>query len=71
MIPHLLRLFFGPDHRILVPACVLGGGAYMVVCDMLARVPADRYATAAHLAQALVITSYSIHYTKLYESFDT
>ena len=38
VIPHLLRLFFGPDHRVLVPACILGGGAYMVICDMLARV---------------------------------
>ena len=38
VIPHLLRLLCGPDHRVLVPACVLGGGAYMVVCDLLARV---------------------------------
>lgn len=37
VIPHLLRLILGPDHRILVPACVLGGGAYMVLCDLLAR----------------------------------
>ena len=37
VIPHLLRLFLGPDHRILVPACVLGGGAYMVFCDILAK----------------------------------
>jgi iron complex transport system permease protein len=37
VVPHLLRLVFGPDHRILVPACVLGGGAYMVLCDLLAR----------------------------------
>lgn len=38
VMPHLLRLILGPDHRILVPACVLGGGAYMVLCDLLARV---------------------------------
>jgi iron complex transport system permease protein len=38
VIPHLLRLLCGPDHRILVPACILGGGTYMVVCDLLARV---------------------------------
>lgn len=38
VIPHLLRLVVGPDHRVLVPACILGGGAYMVVCDLLARV---------------------------------
>lgn len=37
VIPHLLRFIVGPDHRVLVPACVLGGGAYMVLCDVLAR----------------------------------
>ncbi len=37
VIPHLLRLIIGPDHRVLVPACILGGGAYMVICDLLAR----------------------------------
>ena len=37
VIPHLFRLVFGPDHRVLVPACILGGGAYMVMCDLLAR----------------------------------
>jgi len=37
VMPHLLRLLLGPDHRILVPACLLGGGAYLVVCDLLAR----------------------------------
>jgi iron complex transport system permease protein len=38
VIPHLFRLFLGSDHRILVPACILGGGAYMVFCDLLARI---------------------------------
>jgi len=38
VIPHIFRLLFGPDHRILVPACIMGGGAYMVWCDLLARV---------------------------------
>jgi iron complex transport system permease protein len=37
VMPHLLRLILGPDHRILTPACILGGGAYLVVCDLLAR----------------------------------
>ena len=38
VIPHLLRLILGPDHRVLAPACIFGGGAYMVLCDVLARV---------------------------------
>ncbi len=37
VVPHILRLLFGADHRVLVPACIIGGGAYMVVCDLLAR----------------------------------
>jgi iron complex transport system permease protein len=37
VIPHLLRLIFGPDHRVLVPASLFGGAAYLVLCDLLAR----------------------------------
>jgi len=37
VVPHIFRLALGPDHRVLVPACILGGGAYMVLCDLLAR----------------------------------
>jgi iron complex transport system permease protein len=37
VIPHLLRLLLGPDHRFLVPACLFGGAAYLVLCDLLAR----------------------------------
>ncbi len=38
VVPHLLRLWLGPEHRVLVPACILGGGTYLVWCDLLARV---------------------------------
>ncbi|MGH0031330.1 MAG: FecCD family ABC transporter permease [Myxococcota bacterium] len=37
IIPHLLRLALGPDHRLLVPASALGGAAFLVLCDTLAR----------------------------------
>lgn len=37
VIPHLFRLIMGADHRALVPACIFGGGAYLVLCDLLAR----------------------------------
>lgn len=38
VIPHIFRLLLGPDHRVLVPACILGGGSYLIFCDLLARV---------------------------------
>jgi len=37
IIPHLLRLVLGPDHRLLLPAAALGGGAFLVLCDTIAR----------------------------------
>jgi iron complex transport system permease protein len=37
IIPHLLRLVFGPDHRLLVPAAALGGASFLVLCDGVAR----------------------------------
>ncbi|ADH86254.1 FecCD family ABC transporter permease [Desulfurivibrio alkaliphilus] len=37
VVPHIFRLLAGPDHRVLIPACLLGGAAYLVVCDLLAR----------------------------------
>ena len=38
VIPHIFRLLLGPDHRLLVPSCLLGGAAYLILCDLLARV---------------------------------
>ena len=37
IIPHLLRIVIGADHRLLVPSSALAGGAFLVVCDTLAR----------------------------------
>ena len=54
VIPHLLRLLFGPDHRVLVPACMLGGGAYMVFCDLLARVLPEQGEMPAGVITAMI-----------------
>jgi len=37
IIPHLLRLALGPDHRLLLPAAALGGATFLVLCDTVAR----------------------------------
>jgi iron complex transport system permease protein len=35
--PHMLRLVTGPGAKRLLPACVLGGGLFLMFCDLLAR----------------------------------
>ena len=37
MVPHVLRRQVGHDHLFLAPACLLGGGAFLVLCDLVAR----------------------------------
>ena len=37
VIPHLVRLVAGSNHRIVVPASALAGGALLVIADTLAR----------------------------------
>ena len=54
VIPHLLRLIVGPDHRVLVPACLLGGGAYVVLCDMLARTLPEQGEMPAGVITAMI-----------------
>jgi iron complex transport system permease protein len=37
IVPHILRLIFGADHRVLVPTSFFVGGAFLIVCDTIAR----------------------------------
>ncbi len=37
VVPHLVRLVTGSDHRVVLPASALAGGALLVVADTLAR----------------------------------
>ncbi len=37
VVPHMMRLLVGPDHRILLPTAALGGAIFLVVTDTLAR----------------------------------
>ena len=38
VIPHMMRMVIGPDHRVLLPASALGGAAFLVFCDSLGRI---------------------------------
>ena len=37
VVPHLVRLLVGADHRIVLPASALFGATFLVLCDLLAR----------------------------------
>ncbi len=37
VVPHALRLLTGPDYRRLLPLTVIGGAAFLIAADLLAR----------------------------------
>jgi iron complex transport system permease protein len=37
VIPHVARMIVGPDHRVLLPACLSIGAAYLLFIDDIAR----------------------------------
>jgi len=44
LVPHVMRMIFGSDHRILIPASAFGGAIAVVIADTIARTiaaPAD------------------------------
>ncbi len=44
VVPHVIRLVVGPDHRFLLPASILGGATALLLADLFARtvvIPAE------------------------------
>jgi iron complex transport system permease protein len=37
VVPHIIRLMTGPDHRFLLPASALGGAIFLVLADVVSR----------------------------------
>jgi iron complex transport system permease protein len=37
VVPHLVRLLVGADHRLVLPASALFGAAFLVACDVVSR----------------------------------
>ena len=37
IVPHVLRLLVGAEHRRLVPLCLVGGAAFVLACDLVCR----------------------------------
>ncbi|TDJ12287.1 MAG: iron ABC transporter permease, partial [Gammaproteobacteria bacterium] len=61
VVPHLIRLVAGSDHRIVVPASALAGGSLLVIADTLARtVMAPRQLPVGALTAALGVPLFLI-----------
>ena len=58
VVPHIVRLLVGPDHRILLPMSALGGALFLVFCDTLGRVIAQPVEIRVGIMTALLGAPY-------------
>jgi iron complex transport system permease protein len=54
-VPHLIRQIIPVnDHRILLPAVILGGAILMLICDIVAQLPGSEYTLPINAITSLI-----------------
>ena len=61
VVPHMMRLVVGPDHRVLLPASILLGGVFLVFCDTVGRVIASPLEIRVGIMTAFLGTPYFLY----------
>lgn len=63
VMPHLCRLWFGPNHRLLVPAVALGGAGLVLLADVVSKLVRFPYETPLGIICALIGAPYFLYAT--------
>ena len=61
IVPHMMRIIMGPDHRILLPASALGGAVFLLLADGLARTAIPPLEIPVGAITALIGSPYFIY----------
>ncbi|MDR1702461.1 MAG: iron ABC transporter permease [Sporomusaceae bacterium] len=61
VVPHIMRLILGPEHRALLPAAALAGAAFLVGCDTLGRMIIPPLEIRVGIMTALVGAPYFLY----------
>ena len=61
VVPHMMRLLLGPGHRWLLPASLLAGGAFLVLCDALGRIIVPATEIRVGIMTAFIGTPYFLY----------
>ncbi len=70
VMPHMMRLLLGPDHRVLLPASALGGAVFLLLCDALGRVVIPPEEVKVGVMTALLGTPYFLFLLRKLQKHD-
>ena len=61
VVPHMMRLLVGPDHRRLLPASLLAGATFLVLCDSIGRILLPGMEIRVGIMTAFIGTPYFLY----------
>ncbi|MDD4320094.1 MAG: iron ABC transporter permease [Acidaminococcaceae bacterium] len=61
VVPHMMRMLIGPDHRVLLPASALAGAIFLVLCDTLGRLVIPPAEVRVGILTAVLGTPYFLY----------
>ena len=61
VVPHMMRLIVGPDHRRLLPASLLAGAVFLVLCDSVGRILITGMEIRVGIVTAFIGTPYFLY----------
>jgi len=61
IVPHAVRMVFGPDHRVLLPFSLIIGAVFMIICDTASRTVAGSAEIPVGAVTALFGSPYFIY----------
>jgi iron complex transport system permease protein len=70
VVPHMMRMLVGPDHRVLLPASALAGAAFLVFCDTLGRVIMPPVEVRVGIMTAILGTPYFLYLLRRMQKTD-
>lgn len=61
VVPHMMRMIVGPDHRRLLPASIIAGGTFLVLCDTIGRIIMPPIEIRVGVMTAIIGTPYFLY----------
>ncbi len=61
IIPHMMRMLVGPNHKYLLPASIVAGGVFLLFCDSLGRILIEKHEVNVGIMTAFLGTPYFLY----------
>ena len=61
VVPHMMRMILGPGHRLLLPASLLAGACFLVLCDAAGRILVPGAEIRVGIMTAFIGTPYFLY----------